>query len=352
MPASSPFPIQVEDLTPEFLAAALRRDVVDFDATRVGADRGMLGEIFILDITEAAGTTMRLAAKFAARREGSLESARRGRNYERELRCYEQLLAETPTRTPTCHGTWYDPNTAHFLLLQEAIESSADADQIAGITVDQAKRVLDQVAPLHAHWWRDEGLQALDWLPRLDADLRIANLTALARAGWPRLQAMLGDQALDVPADFGAELPGQIEASLRSIASLPHTLLHCDLRADNLLFEGVEGTAALIDWQGCGIGPAAFDLAYFLVQSLTIDDRRAHEGELLDYWQMLVGHPETVTDNPTSGYAESIWYGMAVACALPVISDPEEPRVRELAHCIASRTLTALIDHEQLQERT
>lgn len=354
MPAPPPFPICVEDLTSQFLAEALGvdpADIANFEAQRIGADRGMLGEIFLLDIDLTSGTRQRFAAKFAALRDGSLEAALRGRNYERELRCYEELLSETPARSPQCHGTWYDPATAHFLLLQEAIESSVDADQIVGITGDQARRVLDQVAALHRHWWGDPRLADLDWLPRLDADLRISNLTTLARLGWPKLQAMLGDDAPVVPDDFGDKLPDRIEAALRSVASLPHTLLHCDLRADNLLFEGPECDAALIDWQGCGVGPAAFDIAYFLVQSLTVEDRRTHEAALLDHWKSQLDTSGSDAD-PNAGYAESIWYGMAVACAIPVISDPDEPRVRDLAHCIATRTVAALIDHDQLQEPT
>lgn len=350
MPSPPPFPIRIDDLDASFLTIALDGEVRSVSSTRIGADRGMLGEIFLLEI-DGDVEPKRLAAKFAALREGSLASALRGRNYERELRCYEELLADTPARTPACHGTWYDPDTAHFLLLQEAIDANDGIDQVQGITIERARPVLDEIAALHARWWHSDVLPTLDWLPRLDGDLRLANLTTLAELGWPRLVERLGDDLPSVPAGFGDELPQRIESALRSIAGLPHTLLHCDLRADNLLFDRRSDAVTLVDWQGCGLGPAAFDVAYFLVQSLTIEDRRAHQEELLDYWrQALARHGVRNTERAADGYSASIWYGMAIACALPVISDPDEPRVRELALAVASRTIAALTDHGELED--
>ncbi|MEM7094469.1 MAG: phosphotransferase [Actinomycetota bacterium] len=349
MPLPPPFPIRIEDLDADFLSQALGGDVRSVSSARVGADRGMLGEIFLLDIDGDVEPT-RLAAKFAALREGSLASALRGRNYERELRCYEELLTDTPARTPVCHGTWYDAETAHFLLLQEAIDADGTVDQVHGIGVERARPVLDEIAALHARWWHSDELPNNDWLPRLDGDLRLANLTTLAELGWPQLVEMLGEDLPVVPPDFGEGLPQRIEAALRSVAGLPHTLLHCDLRADNLLFDRHSDAVTLVDWQGCGLGPAAFDVAYFLIQSLTIEERRASQHDLLDYWRAaLARHGVPDTERAADGYSASIWYGMAIACALPVISDPDEPRVRELAHAVASRTIAALIDHDELE---
>ena len=75
-----------------------------------------------------------------------------------------------------------------------------------------------------------------------------------------------------------ADLPDRVDDVLiRTWASSPSTLIHSDLRADNLLFSP-DGTAVtLVDWQGAGIGPPAWDLAYFLSQSLDVDTRRANE---------------------------------------------------------------------------
>jgi len=277
-----------------------------------------------------------------------LASGLRGRNYERELRCYDELLSVTPTATPACHGTWYDPNTAHFLLLQDLVPADEGVDQIVGLTVDQASAVLTQVAQFHARWWAEELLPTLDWLPPLDAEVRINNLTTLARVGWEPLVDLVGESLPDVPDGFGERLPERLEAALRSLGTLPSTLIHSDLRADNLLFDPDDGAVTIIDWQGCGTGPGAFDVSYFLVQSLTAQDRRKHEADLLEHWRHALADAGVSAQTVDAGYAESIWYGMAVACAIPVIGDPEEPRVQALTATVASRTLAALADHGQL----
>lgn len=349
MPKPAPFPIQVGELTAEFLSDALGGVVKNFRAKRIGADRGMLGEIFLLELeTLDPAVPQQLVAKFAALREGSLASAKRGRNHERELRCYEEYLTQTGVRTPELFGAWYEEASAHFLLLQGAVDADTSVDQVAGLTLAQAELVVDEMAALHAQWWGDAGIAEQDWLPPLDAPQRVENLTALAKMGWAPLMDMVGDQMPHLPTGFGDALPDRIAAALTSLARLPHTLLHSDLRADNLLFDASGREVSIIDWQGCGTGPGVFDLAYFVVQSLTIEDRRQHQAALLQRWVDQLRTRGVVAEDPTVGFAEAPWYSLAVACAIPVISDPGEARAADLARAMATRTLAALADAGQL----
>jgi aminoglycoside phosphotransferase (APT) family kinase protein len=64
----------------------------------------------------------------------------------------------------------------------------------------------------------------------------------------------------------------------------PKTVQHGDFRTDNLLFDGRGGAVpmATVDWQMVTIGAAALDVAYLLTTSLTTEDRRTHERDLLD----------------------------------------------------------------------
>ncbi len=59
-------------------------------------------------------------------------------------------------------------------------------------------------------------------------------------------------------------------------------LVHGDYRLDNLLFppDGGPGVVA-VDWQTLSLALPARDLAYFLGTSLSVDDRRAHERDLV-----------------------------------------------------------------------
>ena len=348
---SPPFPISVDQLDPSFLGAALGVHVTGFTTQRIGADRGMLGEIFVvaLDTTEGPRS---IVAKFAALREEALTTARHGRTNERELRCYDELLPSTPVRTPTCHGTWYDPDTAHFCLLQDVVETDTDVDQVVGLTAEQAALVIGELAPLHARWWRDEAVLGLDWLPRLDGPGRTGNLHRLAQAGWAPLCELMGDDFDDAERRLGDRFADRLVAKLGAVASLPSTLIHSDLRADNLLFAPDGSTVSLVDWQGCGVGPPGFDLAYLLSSSLPVEVRREHEDALLDEYRGLLAHQgvDLTAEQVRAGYGESMHYGLAIGCALPIISDPTEVRVAELARVVTRRSIEALRDNGQLWE--
>lgn len=349
-----PFPRSIDELNVDVLGECLDAPVESFTFERIGADRGMLGEIFVVTPTYRPGLSgpERVVAKFAALRDGALASARRGGTHERELRCFDELLGDTPVNAPRCHGTFYDPSDATFLLLQDAIETDPAVDQIVGLTIEQARLVMTETAHLHARWWNDGALPTMDWLPGLDGAQRIHNLSTIAQNGWPRMVDMLGDELTASERRLGAAFPARIESVLRSLARLPSTLLHCDLRADNLLFSPLGDRVSLVDWQGAGWGPPAFDLAYFLSQSLTVADRRQHEDDLLDFYrsELAAAGVHRDADQVRAGYTESMHYGLVIACALPLIGDPEEPRVKALASTVARRSLDALRDHGQLWE--
>ena len=347
-----PFPIDIDALTADVLAEGIGAEVVGFTAERIGADRGMLGEIFLLNVSYAPGEQgpKRVVAKFAALREESLAAALRGRPHERELRCFDELLVDTPVATPTNYGTWYDPATAHFLLLQGAVDVDIEVDQVVGLSPSDAQLVVKEMARLHGRWWNDQRLVGLEWLPRLDGAGRVANLTTLSTLGWKPLCELLGGELSAPEQAIGEQLPERLVDTLRSLASLPATLIHGDMRADNLLFSPDHDQVTLIDWQGCGLGPPSFDLAYFISQSLSVDTRRDIEDDLLDLYRSEVRDAgfDIPAEQVQVGYAESMVYGLAVACAIPVIGDVTQPRVKSLASTVGRRSLVALADHGQL----
>lgn len=349
-----PFPTSIAELSTRVLSECVDAEVETFTSQRIGADRGMLGEIFVLDLQYVTGASGpgRVVAKFAAMRDGSLDSAKRGGTHERELRCFDELLTDTPVTAPDCYGTYYDPNTAEFLLIQEAVDTDDSVDQIVGLTIEQARMVLREAARLHARWSNEPAITEAAWLPRLDSEQRVHNLTTIADEGWGRLVELLGDELSEDERSLGVGFPVRVGGVLRRLARLPSTLIHSDLRADNLLFSPAGDRVTIVDWQGAGVGPASFDLAYFLSQSLTVEDRRAHEDELLEFYRGELGDAgvETTLDAVREGYSESMHYGLVIACALPLISDPNEPRVKQLASTVARRSIEALRDHDQLWE--
>jgi hypothetical protein len=209
------------------------------------------------------------------------------------------------------------------------------------------------MARLHATWWGDPRLDALGWLPRLDGPARRHNLTTIARSGWEPLCDLLGEELTNAERALGDELPQRIDDVMARLGQLAPTLVHSDLRADNLLFSPNADAVTLVDWQGAGIGPAGWDLAYFLSQSLTVDTRRAHERDLLERYAAEAAQvrPDLTAPDLLAGYGESMIFGLVVAVSLPLVADPSQPRVRALARSMSRRAIEGLRDHGQLWGR-
>jgi aminoglycoside phosphotransferase (APT) family kinase protein len=129
---------------------------------------------------------------------------------------------------------------------------------------------------------------------------------------------------------------------LTDLSTAPKTLLHGDYRADNILFRP-DGSVVLLDFQLIGTGSAAYDLAYFVTQSLDAAVASANERALFDRW--IAGlHAAGVTDT------DRMWddYRKAALFCLvyPVVAsrgmDLADPRQRGLIDCMNSRLCRAI----------
>jgi hypothetical protein len=152
---------------------------------------------------------------------------------------------------------------------------------------DVAARFIDHLARLHARWWNgpeltDRGL--FGWLPgssspklfefkeeRLSDEAFMADLLNRPRAA--AIPIRLHDRkrlikACDV---------------MRSIAQKgPRVLAHGDPHLANL-FVTADGEPGFLDWS-CVRVPWMFDVAYFIIGSLDVCDRREWEQPLLDHY--------------------------------------------------------------------
>jgi Ser/Thr protein kinase RdoA (MazF antagonist) len=103
---------------------------------------------------------------------------------------------------------------------------------------------------------------------------------------WEPFLAGFGDHVGDDIRAIGERFPSVVE-EMMYFPDKPTTLAHGDYRLDNLFFrrhdDGPEVIA--IDWQICVRTVGAYDLGYFLSQSLTTENRRAHEERLLDVYR-------------------------------------------------------------------
>lgn len=348
MIGNPPFPRRPGDLTKEFLGETLGQDIVSFEVQSIGADRGMLGDIVLVTSTTDRGLRLTpVVLKFPTERVESRASSKRGGVHLRELNFYDQIAPRTPVRTPDVIASWYDAETDDFLIVQNAVDVDVSVDQIDGLGPERVHLVIEQMARCHATWWQSSELLSLPWLPRLDSESRRHNLGTLATRGWEPLCDLLGETVMRSHSRLGSDFPSVLDQRLVELAGRKTTLVHSDLRADNLLFVDGSEEVFIIDWQGAGIAPAAWDIAYLISQSMTIEDRRKHEETLISLYlaELSRSGPNIERSEFLYEYGQSLIYGLAVATSLPLIGDTAQPRVRRLAETMTLRALDAMEQH-------
>jgi hypothetical protein len=192
--------------------------------------------------------------------------------------------------TPRCYFGHYDVQEGSFLLLLEDLAPASPVDLDQGLTLDQAKLVLDQLAALHARWWgRVDEVDFLPMTPEFVAKVRdrfqasLPGFVQNSRGQYPavaRVALQIGELL------SGDELLGQLTAP-------PLTLAHNDLHLDNVFLPSAAGGRfALIDWQSVAASRhGTTDVTRILCVGLRPELRRQHQKALLrHYHRQLVAH--------------------------------------------------------------
>lgn len=360
-------PETINDITPEFVTEALRSSgvigdehrVVDIECARIGEGVGVLGQLARLRLTydrrppDAPGSVIaKLPSEFAPNR----SLANFYRFYEREGRMYEHVLRDLPCRTPRAYLNVVDPEADRYVLLIEDFHGRAAADQVAGIDLDRARLAVLTIAAVHGQWWGSPRLDALEWLPRIDDPIYLASGEQY-RLAWPRFLELFAAEVGDAGIEVAEHVQAEYEELFMTAGRRPLTVCHGDFRADNLLFDLGASDAekvAVLDWQISARGPGVADIAYLLCQSMSVEDRRRFEHELLEVWYAAVAShlggdgeiPDYSLDDALADYRRSA----LVLTVFPVAAggqlDPANERGRALVAAMARRAFAAAVDHD------
>jgi aminoglycoside phosphotransferase (APT) family kinase protein len=239
------------------------------------------------------------------------------------------------------------------VLLLEDLSGARAGDVLAGCSPSEASLVLDAVALFHAGWWGCPLHAVFPWLPRWGGDHR-ARQERYARQVGPFLQRY-GDRLPRAVRAAVERLSGRYAAVLAALDQAPATVIHADLHLDNVLFAppGTQPPAVVLDWQGVAAGPAAVDVAFFLVGSLAPDQRRATEDDLLRHYHAdlashgLDGYP---VERLHHDYRLALLWHLARTVGWLAGADPNRLVGRERALVAAAigdgRLIAALLDHD------
>lgn len=295
-----PVPGGPEELTAEWLTAALRSSFPDLEAVHdlereaVGAGVGFTGQVVRLHaecLPPECSAPRRVIAKLAAPPGTARDLLNDFGGYQREMMFYLELAGRCGLPTPRCYFAARDETTGNFVMLMEDLAPATVGDQVAGATAEEAELVVTHLARFHATWWNKAWLLDQAWLqPPAHMAQRLPVLYEQGLEGLREVMAGRFPDLLRLVERLGDLVPALAERYDKAFPPRPFTLVHGDVRLDNLFLPAAnDGRFCVIDWQAVAIGSAANDLAYWMILSLPTDVRRQHEDRLLRKYHSVLG---------------------------------------------------------------
>ena len=358
-------PTDICELTAGYLTTALRRSghladgsVSSVVAGPLGAGVGFVGQLARLELTyegDRGALPGVMIAKFPIDDPMAKYLAQMYGFYRTEAECYRQAASiGLGVPTPAIYLSEVSDDDSGTLILMEDLGDARVADQVVGADLADAQAVIDVGAQLHATWWNSPRLTELTWLRPLNnpAYMGVGDQYA---ASWPVFAEMFASApsaALEIGERIGPQLPFAYDWLM---ANRPTTLAHTDFRLDNFFFGRPGAPVTVIDWQLTVRSVGAFDIGYFIVQSLTTEMRREHGEALVRRWhEGLVnrGIRGYSWDEALGDFRDSVMLQMSI----PVISaanlDPANERGKQLLDCMGHRSCQALVDYDCVGLRT
>jgi len=275
------------------------------------------------------------------------------RYYERaarEVRFYRDVGAAF---APRMYYADSDDANRRVVLLLEDVSGGRQGDVLSGCSVNDAAHLIEELAPFHARWWGDAAPS------RAFPSLRQP----------PRARQEHYDRQVErFLAQYGAGLPaavrqiiGGLRSRLATVAEAlyggPQSLVHADLHLDNLIFDPPDDQRSVIvlDWQTVSVGSPAADVAFFLSDALSVEDRRAVEQRVLErYITLLAAHGvrNYTAAELRADYGRALLLRLAatVGWLATVRGDDLTRRERALQEAALGngRLVAALLDHDGL----
>jgi hypothetical protein len=350
-------PVQVADITLDWLNEVLAGKagrIASFTEERFGEGVGILGELARLRLTYAAGESgpTTLIAKCQSPAPENIFLAQLMGFYLREVSFYREVADQVSVRVPKAYHVDSGADGVPFVLLLEAIEDAYCPNQIEGISVEEAERIIDTVAKLHAPFWGSPKLDTMAWLPPMNNPLyKMGKDMALAK--WPGFVEKFGPK-LKPETMVGIEKSINVYPEMLDYVTSQGTptLTHTDCRSENYLFGGSAGddVVTMIDFQLSTRHFGAWDLANLLGGSLTPEVRRANEEALIKrYVDAVASHG--VTGYSVEQCTHEVHLAYLQMCSAIVITSELEggnDRGRELLEQLYLRPLIAAQDHNAI----
>ena len=349
-------PFSLSQLTQEWLQEALGDQlngsiIKEFSTQTIGVGEGFMGQLARIKLKFVGDAEVKpdsFVIKFAAARQDTRDMAADRNLYKREIGFYRDIGEKSGVSIAKCHFAHYDDQSKQFVLLIEDLAPGEPSDQIHGTDRETSEKVIIEFAKLHAKWWNSKELESLDWAKWQITEMPKEKSIEMFKIGHEEAKRTRKFEAYPEMNRLMDLLPPLLKFD--PAPPFPFSLTHGDLRSDNVIRPTKDGGRfAIIDWQISGIGDPISDLAYWMILSLSIEERRSTEKNLLNLYH------KTLLECGVKGYSRKKFinaYRTNIAViqlmfSMPIDQiDQSSDRANELFHQFYSRIDAALVDWE------
>ncbi|MEM9226871.1 MAG: oxidoreductase family protein [Verrucomicrobiota bacterium] len=347
-------PKTIDDIDVGWLTAALCENgfleadnkVVSFERKILGEARGFLSCVahYCLSFDNDPGpeAPSSLVVKIETDSEAYREISQNLHAFEREIKFYQTVAPEAPIRLAKTYATVCQP--PNYAIVMEDLSHCTPGDQLIGMPYQQVEKLAAQLAQFQAKYWENELLAALDWMPT-DNEVELH-----FQEHWPSFVEHYGEMIGPAAVTAGERMAPHMRWIHDELQRAPKTVMHFDLREDNMLFGPIdtEDEFIIVDWQltirGCG----AYDVARIMSGSETPEQRRGHQVEICKVWhEALLAHGVTGYSFEDALYHFKL--SVMATCANPVnfhkaVLTKPEGRTPLLMKALSTRCFDAVLE--------
>jgi hypothetical protein len=348
-PDQAKLPMVVEELTPEWLSAALS---VRSPGLRVD-------DVEVVHVVWGTATKVLLKLHYGHRPEGgppeqvcvkgafdpALLELGMASAYQAEVDFYAELAPSLSIPSARC---WYaagNPTQQQGILILDDLAATGCefGEPTKPFTTDQVAVGLEILAGLHAATAGADRVR-YPWVPQNSPVRQVADVFFTAEYWDAHFGGPDGPPAPPELLDRKA-----VAAAFDTLWALedaaPKAISHGDPHIGNTYLDQT-GRPAFLDWQGVCAAPPMDDVAYLISGALSVEDRRAHERALLAHYRDAVvatGGPIGTADEIWTEYRREHLHGFLWSLTGPRM----QPRERVFA--MSERHIAAIEDHETLR---
>jgi hypothetical protein len=271
----------------------------------------------------------------------------------KEALFYTRLAPDLPNiRVPDVYVARQDPRDLSFLLLMEDLDRTGARvpDGTWGFGRDAIARGLEELAELHVRF---------EDPTRREREVPWAPLAQNGKApGLGLLQFGL-DNHRDKLTDYFARCAEHYIAHHAELIALwasgpgLNTVIHGDPHIGNLFDD--HGRVGFLDWGVINVTTPIRDAGYFINMAMQVEDRRAHEEELLRHYlsvrEAIGGAPVSFDDAWLAHRLHSL-YCVPAACQIVTFPEDATPRRKVFAAAFLERVEAAIGDLDPLDALT